>query len=140
MNPSVASAKNVLGSDVEITGNIKFGGELAFDGKLDGEITSDGSLQLGENATINGDVNVSAVVLRGKVTGNINARDKVELKAKSELFGDVRAAKLVVEEGVTVVGKIDVNPNQLTPSAAKPAAKFELPKVATTTSSKTVTA
>jgi cytoskeletal protein CcmA (bactofilin family) len=138
MNPTVNSAKNVLGSDVEITGNIKFAGELAFDGKLEGEVTSDGNLNIGENATINGDVNVAAVVLRGKVTGNVNARDKVELKANSELFGDVRAAKLVVEEGVTFVGKIDVNPNKVAPSAAKPAAKFDLPKVATTTSSKTV--
>ena len=43
--------------------------------------------------------------LRGKINGNISAKEKIEIKTKTELFGDIRAAKLVVEEGVTFVGK-----------------------------------
>ena len=31
-------SKNVLNSDVEVKGTLKFSGELTFDGKLDGEI------------------------------------------------------------------------------------------------------
>jgi hypothetical protein len=31
------------------------------------------------------------------------------------LFGDIRAAKLVVEEGVTFVGRSEVNPNKVSP-------------------------
>ena len=38
MNTTGNASKNVLNSDVEIKGNIKFSGELTFDGKLDGEI------------------------------------------------------------------------------------------------------
>jgi cytoskeletal protein CcmA (bactofilin family) len=120
MNPSGNSSKNVLASDVEIKGNIKFTGELSFDGKLEGEISSDGSLHLGENAVVNGNINVSSVVLRGKVNGNIEAKDKIDIKTKAELFGDIRAAKLVIEEGVTFVGKSEVNPNKVSPTAARP--------------------
>jgi len=36
--------KNVLASDVEIKGNLKFSGELFFEGKLDGEIQTEGTL------------------------------------------------------------------------------------------------
>jgi cytoskeletal protein CcmA (bactofilin family) len=99
------NSKNVLNSDVEVKGTLRFSGELTFDGKVDGDITSDGTLTLGDNAVVKGTLDVGSVVVRGKLTGNIVAKDKIELKAKTELFGDVRASKLVIEEGVTFVGK-----------------------------------
>ncbi len=109
------AGKNVLSSDVEIKGNLKFSGELTFEGKLDGEIQTDGVLSLGDTAVINGNINAQSVVVRGKINGNINAKEKIEIKAKAELFGDIRATKLVIEEGVTYVGKTEVNPNKVTP-------------------------
>src|ERR1041385_2643539 len=109
-------SKNVLSSDVEINGTLKFAGELTFEGKLEGDINTDGTLQLGESSVVNGNLNVSSVVVRGKINGNVTAKEKVELKAKTELFGDIKAAKLVIEEGVTFVGKTEVNPNKATPT------------------------
>ncbi len=114
---TTGSSKNVLDSDVEIKGNIKFSGELTLDGKLEGEIHTDGTLQLGDNAIINGNINAQSVVVRGKVHGNISVREKIEIKSKAELFGDIRASKLVIEEGVTYVGKTEVNPNKVSPTA-----------------------
>ena len=113
-----SNSKNVLNSDVEIKGNIRFAGELTFDGKLDGDVQTDGVLNIGENANITGNINAQSVFARGKINGNISVKDKLEIKARSELFGDIRAAKLVIEEGVTFVGKIEVNPNKVSPAAA----------------------
>lgn len=110
-----AASKNVLGSDVEIKGNIRFTGELTLDGKLEGEVQTDGTFNLGESAVVNGNITAQTVVVRGKVNGNITAKDKIEVKAKAELFGDIRAAKLTIEEGVTFVGKTEVNPNKVSP-------------------------
>ena len=111
-------SKNVLSSDVELKGNLKFSGELTLEGKLEGEINSDGVLHLGESGVVNGNLNVSSVVVRGKVNGNVTAKEKIEIKSKAEIFGDIRASKLVIEEGVTFVGKTEVNPNKVAPSAA----------------------
>lgn len=112
-----STAKNILTSDVEIKGNLKFTGELSFEGKLDGEIQTDGVLNLGDGAVINGNINAQSVVVRGKINGNIIAKDKIDIKAKTEMFGDIRAAKLAIEEGVTFVGKTEVNPNKVSPTA-----------------------
>ena len=101
--PSVNS-KNFLNSDVEVKGTLRFNGELTFDGKLDGDITSEGILNLGDNA-----------VVKGNLNGNVTAAERIEIKAKTELFGDIRSAKLVVEEGVTFVGKTEVNPSKVAP-------------------------
>jgi cytoskeletal protein CcmA (bactofilin family) len=116
MNANQINSKNVLNSDVELKGTLKFAGELTFDGKLDGEITSDSVLNLGDNAIVKGNINVNSVVVRGKINGNVTAKDKIDIKSRTELFGDIRAPKLVIEEGVTFVGKTEVNPNKVAPS------------------------
>jgi cytoskeletal protein CcmA (bactofilin family) len=120
MNTPPNNSKNTLNSDVEVKGSLKFSGELTFDGKLDGDISSDGSLNLGDNAIIKGNINVSTVVVRGKVNGNVVAREKIDIKSKTELFGDIRSPKLVIEEGVTFVGKTEVNPNKVAPTPQAP--------------------
>ena len=125
-----ANSKNILNSDVEIKGTLKFTGELTFDGKLDGDINSDGSLNVGDNAVVKGNLDVNSVVLRGKINGNVTAREKIEIKSKTELFGDIRAAKLVIEEGVTFVGKTEVNPNKVSPSPPPPTRAGETTKSA----------
>ena len=127
MNTTTNASKNVLNADVEIKGNLKFSGELTFDGKVDGEIQTDGVLNLGDSAVVNGNINAQSVVVRGKINGNINAKEKIEIKAKTELFGDIRATKLVIEEGVTFVGKTEVNPNKVSPTTA-PSRPGEAPK------------
>jgi cytoskeletal protein CcmA (bactofilin family) len=128
MSTTGNASKNVLNSDVEIKGNIKFSGELTFDGKLDGEIHTDGTLNLGDGAVINGNINAANVVVRGKINGNINAKEKIEIKGKTELFGDIRATRLAIEEGVTFVGKTEVNPNKVSPITPPPRAG-EAPKI-----------
>ena len=128
MNTTPNTSKNVLTSDVEVKGNLKFSGELTFDGKLDGEIHTDGILNLGDSAVINGNINAQSVVVRGKINGNINAKEKIDIKGKTELFGDIRATKLVIEEGVTFVGKTEVNPNKVAPTAP-PSRPGDMPKI-----------
>ncbi len=120
MSTTPGTSKNVLGADVEIKGNLKFAGELTLEGKLEGEIQTEGQLNLGDTAVVTGNINAQSVIVRGKVNGNINAKEKIEIKAKAELFGDIRASKLVVEEGVTFVGRTEVNPNKVAPTAPRP--------------------
>ena len=127
MSATAGTSKNVVNSDVEIKGTLKFSGELTFDGRLEGEIQTDGVLNLGDGAVVNGNINAQSVVVRGKINGNINAKEKIDIKSKTEMFGDIRAAKLAIEEGVTFVGKTEVNPNKVTPSVA-PARNNDLPK------------
>jgi cytoskeletal protein CcmA (bactofilin family) len=131
MNIPANNSKNVLNSDVEIKGNVKFSGELTLEGKLEGEVNSDGTLHVGETGIINGNVNAGVVVIRGKVNGNVIAREKIEIKSKAELFGDIRASKLAIEEGVTFVGRTEVNPNKVAPTPPpRPAAPGEPAKPA----------
>lgn len=105
-------SKNILSSDVKITGSIEFEEELFFDGQLEGEIHSEGSLTVGENAQIRGDIFTKAVTVLGKVTGNITVQERCELKSRAQLIGDLQAARLTIEEGAIFEGRSEVNPTK----------------------------
>jgi cytoskeletal protein CcmA (bactofilin family) len=102
------SGKDVLSSDVEIKGSIKFQKELLIDGKVEGEINSDGVLTIGENADIRGEIKTKSITVYGKVHGNITVAERCELKSKCTLQGDLKAARLVIEDGATFIGKSEV--------------------------------
>ncbi len=105
--------KNILANDVEVKGTIKFDDELIFDGRLEGEVVSEGTLILGENSEVQGEVKTKAVSLSGRVQGNITVEEKCELKGRAQLIGDLKAARLVIEEGATFVGRSEVTPNKV---------------------------
>ena len=107
------TSKNILSSDVEIKGSLKFQNELTIDGKIEGEITSSGVLTVGENAEIKGEIKTKSVTVLGKVHGNITVEERCELKAHAVLHGDLKAQRLVIEDGATFVGKSEVTPNKV---------------------------
>ena len=112
--PDITSTtKNILSSDVEIKGSIKFQNELTVDGKIEGEITSTGILTVGENAEMKGEIKTKSCTVLGKVHGNITVEERCELKSHAVLYGDLKAARLVIEEGATFVGKSEVTPNKV---------------------------
>jgi cytoskeletal protein CcmA (bactofilin family) len=116
--------KTNLCSDVEFKGAISFKDFLRLDGKFEGELTSQGTLIIGENGVVKAEINVGNIIVEGKVYGNITAQDKIELRGNAQLFGDIKGTRLVISEGVVFVGKSDVNPNnkmeQAAPRAARP--------------------
>ena len=114
------SGKDVLSSDVEIKGSIKFQKELLIDGKVEGEINSDGVLTIGENADIRGEIKTKSITVYGKVQGNITVGERCELKSRCTLQGDLKAARLVIEEGATFIGKSEVTSGKAPASNGSP--------------------
>jgi len=136
--PPAGTSRNILSSDVEIKGTVKFTNDLIIDGKIEGEISSDGSLTVGENARLKAEIKTATVVVYGKVHGNITALEHIELKSSAEVIGDIKSKTLSIEAGAIFVGKSTVGtPAQAPPqaqaqaqAAAKPAVDAQ-PKQAT---------
>src|SRR5438876_1971969 len=109
--------KDILSSDVEIKGSIKFQKELLIDGKVEWEINSDGILTIGGNADIRGEIKTKSITVYGKVHGNITVAERCELKSKCTLQGDLKAARLIIEEGATFIGKSEVTSGAISAKA-----------------------
>lgn len=106
--------RNILSNDVHIKGSVRFTDDLLVDGRIEGEISSNGALTIAENAHIKAEVSTKSVVIYGKVHGNIVCTERVEIKGSAEMVGDVKAGTLSIEPGAIFVGKSEVG----TPSAA----------------------
>lgn len=117
----IPSNKSNVSSDVEIYGSITFKGELAFDGKLQGGGITGKILTVGPLAKVQGDIHSDAVTISGTVTGDVTVTGKCDLKASAQLFGNLTTARLVMDDGATLIGKAEIKPagTTLPPSPAK---------------------
>lgn len=92
-----SQAPSILSADLTITGSIASEGEIQLDGSVDGDIRA-GSLTVGEEASVNGEVIAENVVVRGRVVGSIRAR-QVQLASTARIEGDIIHATLAIESG-----------------------------------------
>ena len=103
--------KTTIAEDVEITGTIKCTTDIQLDGKLNGDLVCSGNAVVGPTAVVKGTITVESVSVRGQINGNITAKDRIELKSTAKMNGDIKSKRLTVEDGVTFVGKSEVNPS-----------------------------
>lgn len=103
--------RSLIAADVEITGSIKCSNGLRIDGKLEGELVCAADAVIGKDAMIQGNLSVNSIIIEGHIQGNITAKDKIEMKASAKVHGDIVAKRLSVEDGVTFIGRSEVNPS-----------------------------
>ena len=106
--PNYNSAPNRLAGDVSIKGDVTCGSELVIEGKVDGTITSTGTLTIGAQGKVIGDIEAGFITIQGSVEGNVLARERCALKAGANLQGDVEAPRLAVDETASFVGKATI--------------------------------
>lgn len=97
-----------VGKGVEFKGTITYNGTVRIDGHLDGEIHTDGTLLVGEEAVLTAKVSAGTVISKGKITGDIAAKEKVRLLSPAILNGSVKSPTLSMEEGVLFNGTIEM--------------------------------
>ena len=97
-----------IGKGVEFKGVLTYNGRVRIDGRLDGEIHTDGVLLVGEEAVISAKVNAGTVISSGRITGDIVATDKVNLHAPAAFDGSVKAPLIAIEEGVLFTGNLEM--------------------------------
>jgi len=118
--------QSLIAADVEIIGTIKSSSSVRIEGKLDGELICTADAIIGKSAVIKGNLQVNSVVIEGLIQGNVVAKDKIEMKSTAKVHGDINAKRLSVEDGVTFIGRSEVNPGG-SGAASAPAPRPEFP-------------
>ena len=98
--------KAFLGPGSQFEGKLIFDEIVRLDGIFRGEVTSRGTLIVGQTADVQAEVTVGTLIVSGRFRGNIKAATKVELRAPAQVEGSVETPVLVVEEGVVVNGSL----------------------------------
>lgn len=111
-----AGVPSIISADVVMRGNINAGGEVQFDGTLEGDIKA-ASLIIGEKASVKGEIVCESVTVRGRVEGSIRAK-QVALAATSHIIGDILHSSLSVESGAHFEGNCRHSDDPLSEAAA----------------------
>jgi len=102
-DPSSGSA--FLGKGSRVSGKLTFEGAVRIEGHVEGEITAQDTLTVGESAVVKAKINGTSVIVHGQVTGDINARTRLELRAPSKVVGNITSGSLVIHEGAVFEGQ-----------------------------------
>lgn len=100
------TGESFLDSGARFEGKVCFSGVVRVDGHLQGDVSSDGTLVVGENGVVEATLQVGSLIVHGVVVGEVRAEERVEVGAGGQLEGSIEAPRLKVVEGARVSAKI----------------------------------
>lgn len=109
-----------LGKGTEFKGILTYNGTVRIDGKVEGEIITQGKLIVGETAVINAEISAGTVICGGKIAGNIRAAERIHLLSKAVMTGSVNTPNLIIEEGVSFNGKCQMGQEEAAAAEIRP--------------------
>ena len=99
-----------LGAGTVYNGQLSFIGSVHIDGQFTGEIKSEGTLILGKDAKVEGNIRVSELRLSGHLNGDVVVTGKTILHKTANLAGSLITRNLVMEDGAILQGTICMDP------------------------------
>jgi cytoskeletal protein CcmA (bactofilin family) len=101
---------SLIGAGTSIDGDLNFSGGMRIDGQVNGNVVAaqgkPSTLVLSEHAQVNGEVNVTHLVINGAISGSVFASEYMELQSKAKVNGDVHYTTLEIQLGAIVEGRL----------------------------------
>ncbi len=92
---------NVTG---EIQGNSQAAEIYAEGARITGELRSHGSIKVGQNAVVLGNVYANSAVIAGAVRGDLDIRGPVILDSSAIVMGDIKSKSVQINNGAVIEG------------------------------------
>lgn len=100
----------LIGAGTIIEGNLTFTGGLRIDGEVRGNVVvagdHSGTLVIGEQARVEGEVAVPHLVINGTIVGPVRSTDSLELQPCARVNGDVEYNTIEIHLGAIVQGRL----------------------------------
>ena len=93
---SYSAINSTIGGGSEVKGTLNIKGGLRIDGYIEGEVNVNGTLTVGHEGRIKGNVSVTHAVIGGTVNGTIKAEKQLELQNGSRIEGDIITKSLTL--------------------------------------------
>ncbi len=105
---NIKNMETIIGESVILEGEFNGHGNIVIEGKLNGNLSTDGHVLIGERAEINANIKAGSAFISGKVTGNISLLESIDIAKTAKITGDIKASSIAVEAGCQMNGKISV--------------------------------
>jgi len=96
------------GTTVVIAGQVHVTGDVALDGRIDGQLLCEGgAVVIAATANIRGDVFARDITVFGRADGQLIATDVVDVRAGATVTGTVMARRLILNEAGSFNGRVE---------------------------------
>src|SRR3972149_10547042 len=102
---SKTNEDTVVGENVRVTGKLHTSSNIQINGHVKGEISSEGTVIVGEKATVEGPISASNIRVEGIIKGSLVCFNELELESSAKLFGDIQTKNLSIKAGAVFNGK-----------------------------------
>jgi cytoskeletal protein CcmA (bactofilin family) len=89
-----------------VRGNVRGDGNLEILGRVEGDVTVDGDIVLGEEAQVRGNVTGAQLSVAGAVQGDLRGTESVLIERGGRVVGDLSAPRIGVAPGALVRGSV----------------------------------
>jgi cytoskeletal protein CcmA (bactofilin family) len=98
----------LIGVGTSLVGDLVFAGGLRIDGRIQGDVTvsnvKSGTLVIGDEGVIEGDIRVSHLIVYGRVLGSVYTTGLVDLRSRAHITGDVHYSLIEMQAGTVIEG------------------------------------
>ncbi|MCI7612551.1 MAG: polymer-forming cytoskeletal protein [Selenomonadaceae bacterium] len=101
--------ETIIGKNTVIKGEISGNGNLRIDGLVEGSISSEGCVVIGEAGTVNGDIKANTLNVSGQVNGNADISGNLAIAASGQLIGDVKVGSFNIAQGGVFKGRSEMS-------------------------------
>jgi cytoskeletal protein CcmA (bactofilin family) len=109
-----------IGPSLSIHGEISSDEDLVIEGRVGGQIMMrNATLTIGRQAQVEADVHGARVQVLGNIQGNIAATERIELAPTAAVVGDLSADRIVLLEGASFNGRIDMDKRTIAAKVAQ---------------------
>jgi len=105
LGESPSEETTIISNGVKIDGKLTSSGNIRVEGEIQGDISSQRNVVVGEGGKVNGQINADSITIGGKVSGTVKANEKLKLDPNGYLKGDIFTKILVIEAGARFDGK-----------------------------------
>jgi cytoskeletal protein CcmA (bactofilin family) len=123
-----AVTPTVIAKETRLTGELSGAHGVRVEGSVKGTVVLKAPLEVAAGATVEAEVQATAIRVAGTVIGNITVTDLAELLAGSVVKGDITAPALHVVEGARLEGRVHMQTDRAAAPAPKPPAEPEKPR------------
>ena len=102
-------ANTLIGSSIVIDGEITGDEDLVVQGTVKGRVALSQNVHVEENGVLEANVETATITVFGTVTGDIQAGERAELKTNCRVVGDIRAPRVLIDDGASFKGNVDMD-------------------------------
>lgn len=113
----------VIGPSILISGKLTGDEDLTVRGRVEGELNLSKTLIVETSGIVKANVSVRNAIVSGVVVGNITATESVELTREGRMVGDINSPRVIIVDGASFRGRVDMGNAEPRPQGERPAAR-----------------